>query len=99
MKNKFSLIGLLINIIIFIFFSSQFFGISILPTGVSNMTGYFLIIIGDIVAFLLWWLIRLGRKINESKLLHLINFALAVFNSLWLIINSFLILMLLIGGR
>lgn len=97
MKNKFSFVSLLLNIMALFAFGHQFLGIKKLEEfEMVNLTAFFFPIIAIIVGIMLWWLIRLSRKRNESRFLFSVNCVLAVFNSFSLISQSSLIVLLLL---
>lgn len=96
MKNKFSLIGLTINIITFAMLSKQTFG-DWFPL-VDMLGVFYYSIIAIIIMVILWWLIHLSRKNNESKPLFLVNFILTIFNSLSLLYPFLLIVFLFMFG-
>ena len=100
MKNKFSYIGLLINITIFIVFSIKSPPIFAdrFPK-IVGITGFFyFFIIAIIIVVILWGLIRLSRKRSESKPLFLANCILAVFNSFSLLYPILMIFFFMIFG-
>lgn len=88
MKNKFSYIGLLINITLLVVLKDMFFGLHF--PSVVNLTKLYYPVFAIIMMIILWWLIRLSRKRNESKPLFFTNCILAVFNSLSLLFPFYL---------
>jgi|SRR3989338_2129770 len=95
MKNKFSYIGLSLNIAIFVFLTLQFFGITApneTPTYWTDESYFASYFLADISVFILWLLIYLSRKRKESKPLFLINSTLAVISSFWLLSITYIIL-------
>jgi len=101
MKNKFSYIGLLLNFIVFIFYSSKIRVFGDWPQIIFMMGGVFYFFIIAIVAMVvLWWLIRLSWKRNESKPVFLANCIFTVLNSFSLLYPyiEMLIVMLSVFG-
>ena len=97
MNNKISYIVFLLNIAVIFIFSNQFLGFknSIV---LLNITGFFFPIVAIIVGIILWRLIYLSRRIKENRILFLINYTLAIINSLSLVFQCFILLMLILFG-